>query len=533
MIAPEHRRFWPHHLRWVLASLGFLFFARCPVHADRASEDAAAAAFFSGPVLHWEITLPEESLIALRRDARTYVPGRLRVGGQDLPEVAFHLKGSAGSKRPVDDKPSWTVDINRFRPGRTLFGETKFHLNNSVQDSSYLNQNLASRVYRAAGIPATRSTHGVLSINGRDVGVCVVVETYDLRYLRRAFPEEKSLPGNLYEGAFVGDIERNLERDAGFGPNDRSDLRRLREATELPLGDRRAGLEQVLDVDEFLTLTAIQLMLDDWDGYVRNRNNYRIHFRRHDGRAVFLPSGIDQLLGHPEAQVRDAWRSRVATALLGIPGMQLRLRQRLQELSQSVLSESFLTNQMIQLQSRIDAAVADRPAVEREVLFPDRYNQFSRVRNRLQNVARELATWPDPLPPWAPGRRVTPTGWLAYVQFGAADVATLTNAPIHLTAKATGTIASVRTALTVPAGAYRISARAKTRGVVGLQDQFGTGAGVRLTGASRTQALIGDTDWTPVNYDFQATDDGPVEFILELRANAGEVWFDDIWVQVR
>ncbi len=501
--------------------------------ADRASEDAAAAALFAGPVLTWEILLPEESLVALRRDARSYARGRLRVGDQDLPDVAFHLKGSAGSKRPVDDKPSWTVDINRFHPGRTLFGQTKFHLNNSVQDGSYLNQNLASRIYRAAGIPATRSTHGLITINGRDLGICVVVETYDERYLRRAFPEEGHRPGNLYEGAFVGDIERNLERDAGFGPNDRADLRQLRAATDAPVTDRLAGMEQILDVDRFLTLTAIQLTLDDWDGYVRNRNNYRIHFRRRDGRAVFLPSGVDQLLGHPEAPVRDGWRGRVATALLAIPGAQLQLRHRLQELSHTVLSESFLTNQMAQLQTRLDAAVASRPAVDRASLFPDRYQHFNRVHNRLQNVARELANWPDPLPPWPPGKSVAPTGWQTYVQFGQADVLTPTNAPIHLRARTNGTIASVRSSLTVPAGAYQLTARARTRGVIAVRDQFGSGAGVRLTGTSRTAALAGDTDWTPVHFDFQSADDGPVEFILELRADAGEVWFDSVMLRAR
>lgn len=515
--------------------LGWALFLRlfATALAGRAAEDAAARAFFEGPVLQWEILLPDESLVALRRDTRAYVRGSLRVGGQELPDVAFHLKGSAGSKRPVDDKPSWTVDINRFHKGRTLFGQSKFHLNNSAQDGSYLNQNLASRVYRAAGIPATRSTHGLLSVNGRDLGACVVVETYDARYLRRAFPEEGDRPGNLYEGAFVGDIERNLERDAGFGPTDHSDLRRLREAVDRPVGERLAALREVLDVDAFLTLMAIQLTLDDWDGYVRNRNNYRVHFRRQDGRAVFLPSGVDQLLAHPDAPVRDGWRSRVSTALMAIPGQQLELRRRLRELSGTVLSEAFLTDQMAQLQARLDAAVAGRPAADRDGLFPDRHNHPARVRNRVQAVARELASWPDPLPSWPAGHRVTPVGWQPYVQFGDAQVAAPTNAPLHLVARTNGTIASLRTSLTVPAGSYRLSAQCRTRGLVAWKDQFGAGAGLRLTGSSRTQGLEGDTDWTPVHFDFAPTDDGPVECIVEVRAHAGEAWFRDVLVTPR
>jgi len=504
-----------------------------PTRADRPAEDAAAEAFFSGPILSWTITLPEDSLTALRRDPRSYVRGRLQVGSHDLPDVGFHLKGSAGSKRPVDDKPSWTIDINRFHPGRTLYGQDKLQLNNSAQDGSYLNQNLASRVYRAAGIPATRSTHALVRVNGRDLGVYVAVEAYDGRYLRRAFPEEGKRPGNLYEGGFVSDIDRRLQRDAGHGPENHEDLRRLQDAVDAPAPQRLAGLEQTLDVDRFLTFSAIQLTLDDWDGYLRNRNNYRVHFRAGDGRAIFLPSGVDQLLVHADAPVREGWRSRVATALFGLPGLQLQLRSRLKELSATVLSEPFLTNELARLQTRLDAAVADRPSAARDALFPDRYHQPLRVRQRLQSVSRELAEWPDPLPPWPPGRRVSPTGWQVYVQSGQADATAPTNRPMHLAARTAGTLASFRTSLTVPAGAYRLAARARTRGVVPIRDQFGVGAGIRLTGSSRTQSLEGDTEWQPVSYEFHASDDGPVELILELRADGGEVWYEDVGVTAR
>lgn len=504
-----------------------------PARAGVSANAAAAETFYDGPILRWRITLSEEALTALRRDPRSYARGHLRVGTNELSDVAFHLKGSAGSKRPVDDKPSWTIDINRFRRGRTFFGQDKFHLNNSVQDSSFLNQNLASRVYQAAGIPSTRSTHGIVTLNNRELGLYVVVEAYDNHYLRRAFPEEGKRPGNLYEGAFVGDIERRLQLDGGFGPANQADLAQLRNAVDAPPTQRPAALEQILDVDKFLTLAAIQLTLDDWDGYLRNRNNYRIHFRATDGRAVFLPSGIDQLLVHTDAQIRDASRSRVGAALFGLPGYQLKLRSRLKELSASVLSERFLTNELAQLQARLLAAVADLPPADRNRILSDQFTQPLRIHQRLQSVARELAEWPDPLPPWPRGRKLNPTGWQPMVQYGKAEVSTPTNGPLHIVAQTAGTIASLRTSVTVPAGEYQLTARAKTRGVAAIHDQFGAGAGVRLTGATRTQSLEGDSDWTVQSYDFQMTDDGPAQLIVELRADAGEVWFKDITVTAK
>ena len=511
--------------------LACLILGTFQLQANRIDDDAATA-FFQGPILRWEISLEESALQALRQDPRGYVRGRLRAGDHSVLEVGLHLKGSAGSKRPVDDKPSWTVDIDRFHPGQTLFGETKFHLNNAVQDGTYLNQNLASRVYRAAGIPATRSSHALVTLNERDLGIYVVVETYDNRYLRRAFPAEGKRPGNLYEGAFVGDIERNLQRDGGYGATDQADLVRLRQATEVPVPERLAALQRVLDVDAFLTLSAIQLALDDWDGYLRNRNNYRIHFRATDGRGIFLPSGVDQLLGHADAPVRDGWRGRVATSLFSIPGQQLQLRSRLRELSSNVLSEKFLTNQVMEIETRLERALAKSASPESGVGrgMLDRHLALSRIHQRLEVVRRELAAWPDPLPAWPRGHQVTPNGWQPYVQHGQAEIQMPADAPIHLTAQAAGTLASVRTSLTVPAGSYRLSARARCQGVVAVRDQFGAGAGVRLTGATREQALEGDADWRPVHFDFQQDDDGPVELILELRADAGEAWFYEVVV---
>ncbi|MFM7100552.1 MAG: hypothetical protein ACKO3N_05230 [Verrucomicrobiota bacterium] len=160
------------------------------------------------------------------------------------------------------------------------------------------------------------------------------------------------------------------------------------------------------------------MTLDTWDGHCADRNNDRICFPAGDGRAVFPPRGLDQLRRQPEAPVREAWMGRVAQALFEIPGESLRLRARMRELSRTVLSEAWLTNQLGQLPARLDAAVAAQPEGMREPQFPDRWNQVIRVRQRLQVVARELADWPDPLPPLAPGTRLQPTNWTLLVQTG-------------------------------------------------------------------------------------------------------------------
>lgn len=489
---------------------------------------AEADAFFDGPILRWNLRLPDSSMESLRQDPRTYVRAELEVNGRTYTGIGVHLKGSAGSKRSVDDRPAMTLNFDRFQKGQRVFGLEKLHLNNSVQDPSFINDNLASRIYRQAGIPATRATHALVTLNNTDLGFYVVKEAYDQDYLKRHFPQDRGRYGNLYDGGFIRDIDRNLEKDAGNGPDDNSDLKRLREATSSPLAVRRQLFGDALDVDRFLSLMAIQLTLDDWDGYVRNRNNYRVYVQP-SGQALFLPSGMDQLLRHPDAPVRDTYAGRVATALMALPKERIQLRDRMRSMSSNVLSETWLLQQVAKIETRLEQAsgLVRGP----RAFIPDNADNASRIRRRLAVVQRELAAWPDPLPPWPAGRRLVPdeSRWNTYVQTGAADC-TQTNHPslgrvFHIRVNERATRATVRAPLALPAGRYRFSGLASTLGVVPLRDDLGIGAGLRLTGATGTQHLEGDADWTTVSYDFELAEDGPVELLFELRADRGEAWF--------
>jgi hypothetical protein len=66
----------------------------------------------------------------------------VREGEQVYQDVALHLKGSY-SFREIDDKPSLTLNFDKFVQGRTFHGMSKIHLNNSAQDASGLSETLA------------------------------------------------------------------------------------------------------------------------------------------------------------------------------------------------------------------------------------------------------------------------------------------------------------------------------------------------------------------------------------------------------
>ena len=70
---------------------------------------------------------------------------------------------------------------------------------------------------------------------------------------------------------------------------------------------------------------------------------------------------------------------------------------------------------------------------------------------------------------------------------------------------------------------------AKASGIVPvLNTNKGAGAGIRHSGIStnRVNKLVGDTGWEKLEYELRVKEEREVELIAEMRARAGEVWFD-------
>jgi len=117
-------------------------------------------------------------LAELRKDPRKTVQATLREGGTNYPSVGLHLKGSTGSFRGVDERPSLTLNFDRFIPAQRFHGLSRIHLNNSVEDPTYLHEWLGGEMFRAAGVPAPRAGHALVELNGRNLGLYVLKEGF-------------------------------------------------------------------------------------------------------------------------------------------------------------------------------------------------------------------------------------------------------------------------------------------------------------------------------------------------------------------
>src|SRR5437762_1097751 len=105
--------------------------------------------FVNGTICQLHLELPAKGIEALKKESRKFVEGALREGSNTYAKVGVHLKGNT-SFRPIDgDKPNFTLKFNLHAPGQRFHGLNKISLNNSLQDSSYLNEALCAGLFRA------------------------------------------------------------------------------------------------------------------------------------------------------------------------------------------------------------------------------------------------------------------------------------------------------------------------------------------------------------------------------------------------
>src|ERR1051326_318142 len=239
------------------------------VRNSYAGQDQSGHDFFrSNSVPRIQMEISSDAMETLRK--RVDVQATIREGGTIYTNVAVHLKGS-DTFEPVDGKPSLTLHFDKFVPDQRFHGLAEFHLNNSVEDPTYLCEQFGREVFAIVGVPSPRAGHALVSLNGRDLGLFVVIEGASKQFLKHF----KSTKGNLYDGASGGDVTEALKADCGDAPENRSDLTNLVNAAREPDPAKRlARLEQVLDVEEFILFAATEAFIVHWDGYSIGGSNY-------------------------------------------------------------------------------------------------------------------------------------------------------------------------------------------------------------------------------------------------------------------
>ncbi|WP_123028195.1 CotH kinase family protein [Mycolicibacterium stellerae] len=231
-------------------------------------------------------------------------------------DIGIKKKSFCGS---IDDnKPCVHVDFGRFSStaedaAEALIGTRYVTLNNSKQDKSYIRQTLGYRMLQMAGLPNSRCNYARVFVNGTPIGqglggemfpgIFVNAEPIMKRYIERNF--NGNMDGNLYEIEHTDDLrEERLPFIGVESLSEFEDKDDLKFACRHIKTNGLAGADQMLDMEQFLKVYAMEFLLKHWDGYANNTNNTYLY---NDVTAVaspgvgnikfkMIPWGIDQIL---------------------------------------------------------------------------------------------------------------------------------------------------------------------------------------------------------------------------------------------
>jgi spore coat protein CotH len=483
--------------------------------------------FDNRTVLRLRLQISDADIEMLRRDDRKQVPGTLYEGSNTWRNIAVRIKGGPGSRRQIDDRASLTLSFNKTAPGQRFHGLRRIHLNSSVQDQTYLCESVCSELFRSAGVPAARVSFATLAINGVDKGLYVLKEGFTKDMLGMYFTNTK---GNLYDSGFLRDIDEQLENDRGSRDvKDWSDLKALSKAAQEPDEEKRwAELNRILDVDRFISFAALEVMTWHWDGYLRNRNNYRVYHDLDTGRMVFFPHGMDQMFRYARGKIMpDQWfRTIVAEGLIPTTtqGEALYLK-RFGEIYTNVFRLERLTNRVGELADLLRPHAGpeyDAHVKRMRDLIVARHTHLGRALHGpavqpliFTNGIAKLIDWENNAPEAARDVKCD-------------TVEIEGRKTLHIFALTNGA-ASWQATVRLSPGRFRFEALAKARNVVRVANaRHALGAGIRNEsgGPPRISIVRSDSSWERLSYDFYVREDDEITLRCELSASEGEVWFD-------
>lgn len=474
--------------------------------------------FLAGPIQTLEITVSDEDLEALRKDPRRYVEGQINDGKKVHRGVAVKLKGAEGSFQPVDSKPCFTINTDKYKGGDRFHGFKKFHLNNAREDASFLRQMICGEMASVAGVPALRCTHALVKLNGRDLGLYVLAEGYTKDFLSEFFQDPE---GDLYESGFCKDIDEDLTKDQG-DPKDFKAIESLIAACrEDNAAERWNKLTAILDPDRFANFLAFESSIGVGDGYDFFRNNYRIYHDPGTRLLSFIPHGMDQPLSDAGFPILRSPDSMVGRAFVSCPQGRALYREHAAKLYAKVWEKRDWAARIDEVAGKLKAAIG--PERSKRLADPIA-NLRSVVAARGPFIAQSINSTPTPLKFDAQGIARLTNGWVSKREGEARfDRTQDDRGQKYLRIVARGQAqASWRTPLQLDAGRYRFEAKVKTTGV-----RDGEGVCLRISGQDpQGEWIAGDSGWKLLHFEFEVPDEqNEVVLVAELRAARGEVWF--------
>jgi spore coat protein CotH len=225
-----------------------------------------------------------------------------------LENIGLRFRGNTSRDKI---KKSFKVSLNTYVSGQKYQGVEKINLNAEVNDPSMLRSRLCWDLYREYNIPASRSNHVNLYINGEYYGLYQNIEHVDDEFVETYFGNDT---GNLYKCTYPANLDyisnnpddyklapwgtRTYELKTNEQLDDYSDLAEFIGFLNLSSNaDLECELNEYFNVSSYLKVAAIDVLVGNWDGYIYNQNNFYLYHNPLTGQFEYIPYDVDNTWG--------------------------------------------------------------------------------------------------------------------------------------------------------------------------------------------------------------------------------------------
>lgn len=225
-----------------------------------------------------------------------------------VENIGFRLRGNTSRN---SQKKSFKVSFNTYEEGKHWHGLEKLNINGEHNDPSVMRSKICWDLLRDFGVPAPRSNHVDLYINGDFFGVYINVEHIDEEFVESRFGNKN---GNLYKCLWPADLiykgpdPDNYKYTAGnhrvydlrtnTEEDDYSDIAHFIDVLNNTPGNELAcELDKVLNVDGMIRAIAFDILSGNWDGPHFNKNNFYLYRNTATGKFEYIPYDLDNTFG--------------------------------------------------------------------------------------------------------------------------------------------------------------------------------------------------------------------------------------------
>ena len=192
----------------------------------------------------------------------------------------------------VPRQGGWKVHLNKFQP---FDGMTTVNVIFEEGRRWALSEALSYEVFRACDVPAPKSGHLRVWVDGRLIGYHLMVEQPNKSFLREhGFDANGNLYKLLWYGqGLAGQHEKKTNLRTGH-----ADLEQLVAALKAASKDPEAQwqlIQQQFAVDEFINYYVASMCIQNWDGFFNNYFTY--HDLKPDGKWYIFPWDEDKTWG--------------------------------------------------------------------------------------------------------------------------------------------------------------------------------------------------------------------------------------------